>query len=446
MKRLWTRPIAITILALSTLLAESGCYGFFTSAKAAAITFRGPLKVAIHQDLITRSLEKDLITEFARNHSIKIKLISFESLEQAENLLNHDRVDLIFPRTPSINSDFEGHHQFVYDDLKLSMVCGSPTNNSQLWVPTQYSYILQNKRFLKKFKTLSTVATKTELSAQELLTKTLKYPETCYISDSRIALKQSQNYPQIHILWIAKKSDSVFWVSRNDLQEINQMIHTWFQNLARKKQLRKFWDRYESVEFKMSLLEHRRFQSDIIKKLPRWKKQFEKNARKNQIPWTLLAAVAYQESKWNEDATSHTGVKGLMQLTKDTAKYVGVDDREDPSESIRGGAFYLKYLYDKTSIKLSPYERWAQALSAYNMGWAHLRDARLLAKRLNTDATRWSRFKKILPLLRDKKYHSQLQFGFARGDETVDFVDQVFGYTDLLNSTFTRRSQTSQDF
>ena len=80
------------------------------------------------------------------------------------------------------------------------------------------------------------------------------------------------------------------------------------------------------------------------------------------------------------------------------------------------------------------------------MGWAHLRDARLLAKRLNTDATRWSRFKKILPLLRDKKYHSQLQFGFARGDETVDFVDQVFGYTDLLNSTFTRRSQTSQDF
>lgn len=196
----------------------------------------------------------------------------------------------------------------------------------------------------------------------------------------------------------------------------------------------------------ISKLEYQKFYEHTQSRLPEWKKVFKKYAHKYDIPWTLLAAVAYQESKWDQSAVSHTGVKGLMQITLSTAEYIGIEDREDPIQSIQGGAYYLKYLYSKTPLNLSNYERWTQALAAYNMGWAHVRDARRLAIELNHNPYHWKEFKKIIPKLEDEKYHARLSFGFARGRETVQFVDNVLGYYKLLNQTFTLPLLTSRDF
>lgn len=202
------------------------------------------------------------------------------------------------------------------------------------------------------------------------------------------------------------------------------------------KQLPLFNSKYE-----LSPFEYQKFADHTELRLPTYKKYFKKYSELYKIPWTLIAAVAYQESKWNEDATSHTGVKGLMQLTSQTAEHLGVDDREDPHQSIRGGAFYLKYLYDKTSKKISSPERWALALSAYNIGWGHLRDAHRLAVELKKNPHNWNDLKTVLPMLENPKYYSKLTYGYARGNETVDFVDKVFDYYNLLNATFSLQSK-----
>jgi len=203
---------------------------------------------------------------------------------------------------------------------------------------------------------------------------------------------------------------------------------------------------FEAYSFKMSDYEQRKFFEHIQDRLPQWQELFQKYSKEYKIPWTLLAAVAYQESKWDEEATSHTGVKGLMQITMKTAEHLGLQDREDPTQSIQGGAYYLKYLFNKTPHHLSNYERWTQALSAYNMGWAHVRDARHLAIQLKHNPYRWSELRKILPKLEETKYNTQLKFGAARGRETVEFVDNVIGYYTVLNKTFTRQLLTSRDF
>ena len=407
--------------------------------------FSGPLTVALQQDLFTHSLEKDLIFDFANTRGIEIQFVAFETVSEALELLKDEKVDLVFPRTPLLKTEFHGHHTMVYDDLHLSVICGGALDNAKkLYIPENYFYATKSKNFNSTFKHLRWVAT--SKPAQELIRNSLLISGHCFLTDSRLASKAALHYPQLKKVWNSARAEAVAWITREDLTQLNQLIHQWFENLVRQKQVRKFWDRYESVDFKMSMLEQNRFQKDIEKRLPKWRRAFEKNARVYEMPWTLVAAVAYQESKWNNEAISYTGVKGLMQLTRATAKQVGVDDREDPKQSIRGGTFYLKYLYDKTSAELSPYERWAQALAAYNMGWAHLRDARRLAKKLNLDANRWVQFKKVLPLLSHKKYLPELTFGAARGHETVLFVDQVLGYTELLNAKFTRRLQTSQDF
>ncbi len=201
-----------------------------------------------------------------------------------------------------------------------------------------------------------------------------------------------------------------------------------------------------NIDLNLTSYEQRKFFEHTQNRLPQWKPLFHMFSKENGIPWTLLAAVAYQESKWDQEAVSHTGVRGLMQITSQTAEHLGIEDREDPAQSIQGGAYYLKYLYNKTPKHLPSVERWAQALSAYNMGWAHVRDARKLAAQLNHNPYRWNEFKVILPKLEQEKYYSKLTFGSARGRETVEFVENVMGYYQLLNKTFTQRLLTSLDF
>ena len=433
-------------LLIFSLISINGCHGpFIWQISRADTLFHGPIKVAIQEDLLKKSLEKDLISHFAMMSSIQVKFISFKNLSEAETLLSQEAADLVFTRSTLGFSDFKGHFTMAYDDLKLTVLCSSNLQKAkEIYIPERYLNLEDSKNLSRTFKDLRWV--KTDLSNNKLFALAQSNNEICYLTDSRLAQKNKLINPKLHIAWTSQKPEAVAWVTRYDLKELNQLLLSWFQGLVRKNQIRKFWDQYEAFDFKMSILEQRRFQKDVVQNLPKWRKLFEKAAKENQIPWTLLAAVSYQESKWTEQATSYTGVRGLMQITSQTARHLGINDREDPEQSIAGGAYYLKYLYDKTPAKWAPYQRWSQALTAYNIGWAHLRDARNLALKMNKDPQRWLQFKTVLPLLSDENYASQLKFGPARGNETVEFVDQVFGYTELLNNSFTRRLLTSQDF
>ena len=178
-----------------------------------------------------------------------------------------------------------------------------------------------------------------------------------------------------------------------------------------------------------------KFEEHTQRRLPTYIEHFKKYSEQYQVPWTLLAAVAYQESKWNNKAVSYTGVRGIMQITEQTAEHIGIIDREDPIESIRGGAYYLRYLYDKTSEQISSQQRWAHALAAYNIGWGHFRDAYRLAKKLNKNPYSWDELKTVLPKLEEADHFQYLRFGYARGNETVEFVENVFSYYGILNTT-----------
>jgi membrane-bound lytic murein transglycosylase F len=78
--------------------------------------------------------------------------------------------------------------------------------------------------------------------------------------------------------------------------------------------------------------------------LPRYAPWFQQAAQQHALDWRLLAAMGYQESKWDPQAVSFTGVRGLMQLTEDTAARMSAGDRRDPRSSIFGAAKYLSTL------------------------------------------------------------------------------------------------------
>ena len=186
------------------------------------------------------------------------------------------------------------------------------------------------------------------------------------------------------------------------------------------------------VASNLPLWEKVRFQRHIETRLPQYRRQFEGVAKAYNISWTLLAAQAYQESRWDPHAVSPTGVRGIMMLTRDTASSLGIQNREDPTKSIVGGARYFRNLEKQLPRHIGKADRIAIALAAYNVGMGHIKDAQLLARQMGKNPHSWDDIKTTLPLLTQKSYYETLQYGYARGWEPVRYVKRIRAYHALL--------------
>lgn len=174
-----------------------------------------------------------------------------------------------------------------------------------------------------------------------------------------------------------------------------------------------------------------RFLRQARLKLDRYKDHFVKAAEMNSIDWRLLAAVGYQESHWNPVARSFTGVRGMMMLTRNTARELGVKNRLNAEQSIQGGSRYLAKLRERLSDVPEPDRTWL-ALAAYNVGFGHLTDARKITADLGGNPDLWMDVKESLPLLSQKRYYRNTRHGYARGQEPVDYVQNIRRYYDVL--------------
>jgi membrane-bound lytic murein transglycosylase F len=174
------------------------------------------------------------------------------------------------------------------------------------------------------------------------------------------------------------------------------------------------------------------FMRQMRERLPPLRPYFEEAAKAHDLDWRLLAAVGYQESHWNPDAVSRTGVRGVMMLTQRTARQLGIDNRRDPEQSIKGGARYLRSMIDRVPERIELPDRLWLGLAAYNVGYGHLEDARRLTQRLGGDPDRWIDVRDHLPLLTQERYYSQTRFGYARGYEPVHFVENIRTFYEIL--------------
>ncbi|MDP2852361.1 MAG: transglycosylase SLT domain-containing protein, partial [Gallionella sp.] len=150
------------------------------------------------------------------------------------------------------------------------------------------------------------------------------------------------------------------------------------------------------------------------------------------IDWQLLAAIGYRESHWNPLATSPTNVRGMMMLTEDTADRMEVKNRLDARESILAGARYLALLREQMPDRIHEPDRTWMALAAYNQGYGHLEDARILTQRAGLNPDSWPDVKKWMPLLNRPGYYNTLKHGYARGGEAVILVESIRSYHDML--------------
>lgn len=248
------------------------------------------------------------------------------------------------------------------------------------------------------------------------------------------SLAATQNYyPDVSLAFPLGKPLSLAWAwPSHTPADLTAKINTFFKRIKKDGSLARLLDRYFGHLERLQTMDVTEFLARRLEVLPRYRRFFHEAEESAGLDWRLLAALAYQESHWDPLATSPYGVRGMMMLTSNTADMLGVRNRLDPRQSILGGARYLNMMKDLLPPRIPEPDRTWLALAAYNIGVAHLTDARTLAGRLGKNPDSWADLKSVIPLLRNYEYFSTLKHGYARGGETVIFVENLRSYYDIL--------------
>ncbi|GLX77046.1 membrane-bound lytic murein transglycosylase F [Thalassotalea insulae] len=282
-----------------------------------------------------------------------------------------------------------------------------------------------------------------ELDSEELLLQILEEEIDYTIVDSNTLAVSRRYYPEISIGFTIKEAEPMAWlVADNGDDSILASLIEFFGQVHHNGTLLALDDKYYGHVEQFNYVDTRLFIKAVEDKLPRYRNLFEKYGQ--EIDWKLLAAISYQESHWNPRARSHTGVRGMMMLTLPTARQMGIKSRIDAEQSIRGGAKYFKQMIDRMPARVPYPDRLWFALASYNVGLGHLNDARKITRQQGGDPDRWVEVKERLPLLKQKKYYKKTKYGYARGDEPVNYVENIRRYYDTLNWMDNKQQELEQ--
>lgn len=444
---------AMALLALSPFLVAASWY-YLTDYRYTVlrdIQKRGELIIVTRNAPTTffegsneeyAGLEHDLGIAFAVYLNVKPRFVVEDNVSSILNAIETGKADIAAAGLTV--TDLRSKKYLFgpsYQEVKQQVVCrrnhnGVPHSidelaDKQLVVPEGTSYVEKLQRLHRKYPKL-TWQVDPDSDTELLLWKVWKREIECTISDSNIIAINQRYYPELYAAFNLTEDDPLAWALPRDAVRLQSVLNQWMSEFKETGGLNDLLERYYGHLDDFDYVDTRRFRNKIHSTLPKYRRWFRQAAKKHGLDWLLLSAVSYQESHWDPRAKSPTGVRGMMMLTLTTAAQLGVDNRLDPKSNIHAGAKYLAQLRDRLPDTIEEPQRTWMALAAYNMGYGHLDDVRILTRRLGKDPDRWVDVESVLPLLSQRKYYKTLKHGYARGYEAVQYVSRIREYRDIL--------------
>ncbi|MBY6065034.1 membrane-bound lytic murein transglycosylase MltF [Pseudidiomarina sediminum] len=434
--------------ALLALLFLVGCAPQPQPDHLTQIQERGVLRVGTllgpttyYHDLESETgLEYALAATFAEQLGVELEVVSRYNLNDLFTLLDQHQVDVVaagLDRTPARDRRYRFGPPYQEVAQRLVYRQGSRARprewsqvDDEVVVVAGSSHHDWLQRNAKNYPNLRWRATN-EHDAAELLRAVIDGDIAFTITDSNILDMQRRYFPNISVAFTVRDDLDISWMlaAERDASLYAEVLK-FFGELRGSGELARLVDQYFGHAAQFNYVDTSAFIKAVQTTLPKYRDFFVEHS--GRLDWRLLAAISYQESLWNPRAVSPTGVRGLMMLTLPTAEAMGVTSRLNPEQSIRGGARYFERMHDTIPARIPEPDRTWFALAAYNIGYGHLEDARVLTERQGADPDRWIDVRKRLPLLRQKKYYRQTRYGFARGDEPVRYVGNIRRYYDTL--------------
>lgn len=387
-------------------------------------------------------LEYEMAKMFADELDVELTLLIPETLNDLLNQIS-DNTAHIAAAGLTITNDrqkifqFAPPYQEITEQLIYNIANKRPRNLSQIHNGTLE--VVANSSHEERLKYLKDIVpdlnwkSNHELESEELLQMVSDNIIEYTIADSNtvslnqlylINLRSAFNIsePQLLAWALPKSEDNSLFIA----------VEKFFNKIKNNGELTRVIERnYGHVE-DFDYVGTKIYRRHIETRLPEFQEFFEDEAEKQNVDWRLIAAMGYQESHWDPNAVSPTGVRGIMMLTLKTALDLGIKDRLDPESSIDGGTRYFKQTRERIDKNIQEPDRTWMAMAAYNVGFYHLQDAREITTKLNKDPNRWIDVRQALPLLAQRKWYKDTRFGYARGWEPVRYVENIRSYYDIL--------------
>lgn len=392
--------------------------------------------------------EYELAKAFADYLGVDLEITVTESFSDLERELNGHRGDLIaanLTRTPERELRFNFGPDYLETTTDVVYRRGSKRPNNVAELVGLNIMVIAGSSYEEILRELEADHPALKWTAQEstgieeLLLAVADGAIDATLIDSNIYRINRPFYPLVASAFQLETSLPHAWAFRPGSDDsLVQKAHS-FMLIARQAGLDKAIEkRFYAYPEQLGRVSMRQFLIQVRARLPGLLPYFRETANQLGVDWRLLAAIAYQESQWDPDAVSFTGVRGIMMLTRQTARQVGIDDRLDPEQSIYGGAKYFLELYDRLPERIVDPDRVWFTLAAYNLGMGHLEDARVLTQRQGGDPNVWTDVEQRLDLLSQERFYSELRYGYARGFEARKFVANVQRYYETLTWMDTR--------
>lgn len=271
-----------------------------------------------------------------------------------------------------------------------------------------------------------------DVPTEELIRRVAEEEIPATVADSNIALLNRRYYPDAKITFSISAPQLIAWAMKPESEALVNEVNSFLRSIRETETYDRIYERYYDnvrvFDYFDTVVFHRR----VATRLPKYLEAIKREADRFHFDWRLIAAVAYQESHYHPFARSHTGVEGFMQVTRRTAREMGIDNRLDAEQSIYAGVKYLSRLRERFSDIPNPRDRLLFSMAAYNVGYGHVRDAQEIAREKGLNPRRWSSLEEVLPLLRNPEYYRETVHGYARGTEPVRYVNRILTYYDIL--------------
>jgi len=449
-------PVRVLFTVLTIMLALTGCEKPVSTPRTleeikksgtlVVLSENAPTIWYIDRDGNPSGPEYEMMKSFADSMGLEVEFKIKDSLEEIFDAVDAGMGDLAAAGI-TITEKRRKKYLFSnpYQDVTQQVVCRrdnvQPESVKELIgldikVIAKSSYSELLSRLNQDYPDLSWEETN-KLTTVQLLQSVWEREIDCTVADSNIVDINRRYYPELIAPFNLSREQQLGWLMNHGQTSLKKALDAWLTDFKTSGDHASLMEKYYGFFEVFDYVDIRTFLRRIDSRLPKYKKYFKAASEKYDLPFTLLAAQAYQESHWNPKAKSPTGVRGIMMLTINTANAMGVENRMDPQQSILGGAKYMsnmKKRFNTDEVK-EPDLTWL-ALAAYNIGRGHVHDAQTLARQRGKNPYLWRDIKEILPLLSQKKFYKKLRYGYARGNEPVRYVQRIREYEHILENEF----------
>ena len=388
----------------------------------------------------------ELAKQFAESQGLKLQMKTARTTHELVHMLLKGEGDLIAYPLP-VTKEFKDSVSFCGEDIITHQVLVQRNGGKNKPI-TNVTELIGKEVYAKPGKYLNRLINldkelgggilirqvdNDSISTEDLITQVATGKIDYAICDNDLARLNKTYYPQLNINVAISFDQRSSWAVRHTSPQLKDVVNQWHDANITSPAYRASTKRYFENSKRIP---HGSILSVKDGKISHFDHLFKKYAEEIGWDWRLLASLAFTESNFDTTAVSWAGAKGLMQLMPRTARAMGVPEgkEQNPEESVKAAAKYLKLTARSFSKIEDPNERIKFVLAAYNGGMGHVFDAMALAEKYGKNKYVWDNNVADFILLKSKEEYFNdpvCRNGYFRGIETFNFVKEILARAEV---------------